>query len=140
MTNSPIKILDADEDPGWQKSYNTGLSEATASVPIRAIDGPVAPTPVAISFASTDAQTIIAAPGVGNRIRICSLFFSSAVNVTVALMSGAATKGTVYGQSFSKDWIQPFTISANEAFVMQATTANQIYGQVCYWVESIDNL
>ena len=23
---------------------------------------------------------------------------------------------------------------------MQATTADQIYGQVCYWIESIDNL
>jgi len=140
MTNSPIEILDENELSRYLKVYNAGLVEATAHVPIHAIDGPSAPTPVAINFASAAAQTIIAAPGVGNRIRICSLFFSAAVNVTVALKSGSTTIGTVYGASFAKDWIQPLKLEANEAFVMQATTADQIYGQVCYWIESIDNL
>lgn len=141
MTNSPIEILDENELSRYLKNYNSGLSEATAHVPVHAIDGPVAPTPVNIDFASADAQTIIAAPGVGNRIRICSLFFSAnVVNVTVVLNSGASPIGTVYGGTFNKDWVQPMKLEANEAFVMQATTADQIYGQVCYWIESIDNL
>ena len=140
MTNFPAKILDADEEPVYQKSYNAGTIGDPA-VPIRSIDGPVAPTPVNIDFASADAQTIIAAPGVGNRIRICSLFFSAnVVNVTVVLNPGASPIGTVYGGTFNKDWIYPLKLEANEAFVMQATTADQIYGQVCYWIESIDNL
>jgi len=95
MTNSPIEILDENELSRYLKNYNSGLSEATAHVPIHAIDGPVAPTPVNIDFASADAQTIIAAPGVGNRIRICSLFFSANVNVTVTLNSRASPIGTV---------------------------------------------
>lgn len=140
MTNNPVEILDENELSVYLKNYNSGLSESTAHVPIHAIDGPVAPTPVAISITSSDAQTIITAPGVGNRIRICSLFFSAATNVTVALKSGSTTIGTAYGMAFAKDWIHPLKLEANEAFVMQATTADQIYGQVCYWIESIDNL
>jgi hypothetical protein len=87
-----------------------------------------------------DEQTIIAAPGVGNRIRICSLFFSSTTNVMVSLKTGSDTIGIVYGEAFAKDWIHPLKLEANEAFVMQVSTADQIYGQVCYWIESIDNM
>jgi hypothetical protein len=140
MTNNPLELLDENELSVYQKAYNSGLNAANALVKITAIDGPVAPTPVAINIESVDAQTIIAAPGVGNRIRVCSLFYSSVGNVTVALKSGSTTIGTVYGAAFAKDWIHPLKLEANEAFVMQAATADQIYGQVCYWVESIDNL
>ena len=61
-------------------------------------------------------------------------------DIIITLNSGASPIGTVYGGTFNKDWIYPLKLEANEAFVMQATTADQIYGQVCYWVESIDNL
>ena len=136
MTNFSDKILNADEDPIYHKSYNMG-TVGDPGVPVRAIDGPTAPTPVNISFASTDAQTIVAAPGLATRLRICSLHLSAAVNVVVQLKSGSTVIGTIYGQSAAKDWIQPLCLGTNEAFVLQATTADQIYWQVCYWAESI---
>lgn len=140
MTNSPIEILDENELSRYLKNYNSGLSESTAHVPIHAIDGPVAPTPLNIDFSSAEPQEIIVAPGVGNRIRVCSLFFSTNTNVVVTLNSGTSLIGTIYGCTFSKDWIHPLKLEANDAFIMQANTGDRIYGQVCYWTESIDNL
>ncbi len=102
-----------------------------------AIDGPTAPTPVAISFASGDAQTIIAAPAVGYRIRITSLFLSAGTDVNVAMKSATTTIGTIYGMAFAKDWIQPLKLGTAEAFVLDATSADQIYGQVCYYTEAV---
>ena len=96
-----------------------------------------APTPVSISFASADPQTIIAAPSAGNRIRITSLFLSAAVNMTVVMKSASTTIGTIYGLSFAKDWVQPLTLGTAEAFILDAVGADQIYGQVCYYVEAV---
>ena len=97
----------------------------------------VIPTNVSISFADNAAQTIIAAPGSGKRLRITSLFLSSSVNVTIAMKSGVNLIGTIYGQSFDHTWVIPMALGTVEAFILDATSADQIYGQVCYYEESI---
>jgi len=135
MTNYPVKILDADEDPVFQKAYNEGTVDIPA-VPIRAIDGPTAPTPVNISFASASPQTLIIAPGVGYRIRITKFVLSSAANVLVYLKSADTVIGTFFGEAISEDYVYPLTLNANTAFVLLIGSADQVYGQVCYWVES----
>lgn len=140
MTNYPAKLLDADENPIYQKSYNEGTA-SIPSVPVRAIDGPSPPTPLNISFASTSNQTLVAAPGVGNRIRVTTLFLSSLVgNFVVSVKSGSTTIATIAGISGLINWVQPLCLTANEALVLQSDTANQIYGHVSYWVESISAL
>ncbi len=142
MTNSPIEILDENELSRYLKNYNSGLSEATAHVPIHAIDGPVASTSLPISFASTDEQEIIAAPGVSLRIRIVflKLFCLSGSNFVVTMKSGADEIGYCGGQADVANYIHPLCLGANEAFNLQSDIADQIYGQVCYWTETIDNL
>jgi hypothetical protein len=115
----------------------TGASTAAKQDTLANVFGPTAPTPVAISFASADAQTIIAAPAAGYRIRITSLFLSAGTDVTVAMKSASTTIGTIYGMAFAKDWVQPLKLGTAEAFVLDATSADQIYGQVCYYVEAV---
>jgi hypothetical protein len=106
--------------------------------PIHAIDGPVAPTPLAISFASSSPQTIIAAPGAGYRIRITFLkLFSLVENFIITIKSGSSAIGYAGGQADVADYIQPLRLNENEAFVLQAVTADQIYGQVCYFIEAV---
>lgn len=115
----------------------TGAATSVNQAITNNIFGPTAPTPVAISFASGDAQTIIAAPAAGSRIRITSLFLSAATDVTVAMKSATTTIGTIYGMAFAKDWVQPLKLGTAEAFILDATTADQIYGQVCYYTEVV---
>ena len=142
MTNSPIEILDENELSRYLKNYNSGLSESTAHVPIHAIDGPIASTPLAISIESTDAQTIIAAPGVASRIRITflKLFCLTGNNFTITMKSGSTTIGYCGGMSDVVNYIHPLCLAPNEAFVLQSDISDVIEGQVCYWTETIDNL
>lgn len=142
MTNSPIEILDENELSRYLKNYNTGLTEGTAHVPIHAIDGPIASTPLAISFASTDAQTIIDAPGVSYRIRITflKLFCLTGNNFTIVMKSGSDDIGYCGGMADVVNYIHPLCIGTNEAFVLQSDIGDAIKGQVCYWVETVDNL
>lgn len=95
------------------------------------------PTPINISFASGDPQTIIAAPGLGYRIRITSIFWSSSFNMNIVMKDGLSTIGTMFGQTFSKDYITPLALSNNSAFIFDAVSADQVYGQVCYYVEAV---
>ncbi len=102
------------------------------------LDAPTAPTPVNISFASGDPQEIIPAPGDGYRLRITSLWLICiGANAIILMKSGASTIGTIYGQAFDKNWIQPLKLNESEAFVLESNVANQIYGQVCYYGEAI---
>jgi hypothetical protein len=106
--------------------------------PVHAIDGPVAPTPLPISIASTTPQTLIAAPGAGYRIRVTYLkLFSLVGDFLVTLKSGSNLIGYAGGQADVADYIQPLKLNTNEALVLQSNTSDQIYGQVCYYIEEL---
>ena len=106
--------------------------------PVHAIDGPVPPTPLPISIASTAPQTLIAAPGAGYRIRVTFLkLFSLVGDFLVTLKSGSNLIGYAGGRADVADYIQPLKLNNNEAFVLQSNTSDQIYGQVCYYIEEL---
>ena len=94
-----------------------------------------------IDFSSASAQTIIAAPGAGNRIRLTRLSLSSGsnpqVNVEIALKSGATTIETVRGDAMVFDYPEHRNLDTNEAFVVQATAADRIIGGVDYYIEAV---
>ena len=94
-----------------------------------------------INFSDASAQTIIAAPGSGNRIRLTRLSLSSGsdpqVNVEIALKSGSTTIETVKGAAMVFDYPEHRNLGINEAFVVQATTADRIIGGVDYYVEAV---
>jgi len=94
-----------------------------------------------INFSSASAQTIIAAPGSGNRIRLTRLSLSSGsnpqVNVEIALKSGATTIETVRGDAMVFDYPEHRNLGTNEAFVVQCTTADRVIGGVDYYIEAV---
>ena len=94
-----------------------------------------------IDFSLASAQTIIAAPGAGKRIRLTRLSLVSGsnpqVNVEIALKSGATTIETVRGDAMVFDYPEHRNLGTNEAFVVQATAADRIIGGVDYYVEAV---
>lgn len=94
-----------------------------------------------IDFPTASAQTIIAAPGVGKRIRLTRLSLSSGgdpqVNVEVALKTGSTTIETVKGAAMVFDYPEHRNLGTNEAFVVQCTTADRVIGGVDYYVEAV---
>jgi len=94
-----------------------------------------------IDFSSDSAHTIIAAPVAGNRIRLTRLSLMSGsnpqVNVEIALKSGATTIETVRGDAMVFDYPEHRNLGANEAFVVQCTTADRVIGGVDYYVEAV---
>ena len=94
-----------------------------------------------IDFSSASAQTIIAAPGAGNRIRLTRLSLSSGsnpqVNVEIALKSGATTIETVKGSAMAFDYPEHRNLGTNEAFIIQCTTADRVIGGGDYYVEAV---
>lgn len=94
-----------------------------------------------IDFSSASAQTIIAAPGSGNRIRLTRLSLSSGsnsqVNVEVALKTGSTTIETVKGSAMVFDYPEHRNLGTNEAFVVQCTSADRVIGGVDYYVEAV---
>lgn len=94
-----------------------------------------------IDFSSASAQTIIAAPGAGNRIRLTRLSLSSGgtpqVNVEIEMRSGASPIETVKGSAMAFDYPEHRNLGTNEAFVLQATTADRIIGGVDYYIEAV---
>ncbi|MFA5409906.1 MAG: hypothetical protein WC343_14125 [Bacilli bacterium] len=94
-----------------------------------------------INFSTASDQTIIAAPGSGNRIRLTRLSLSSGsdpqVNVEVALKTGSTTIETVKGAAMVFDYPEHRNLGINEAFVVQATTADRVIGGVDYYIEAV---
>lgn len=94
-----------------------------------------------INFSTASDQTIIAAPGSGKRIRLTRLSLSSGsdpqVNVEVALKTGSTTIETVKGAAMVFDYPEHRNLGTNEAFVVQATTADRVIGGVDYYVEAV---
>ena len=95
----------------------------------------------AIDFSSASAQTIIAAPGEGNRIRLTRLSLISGstpqINVEIALKSGSTAIETVKGSAMVFDYPEHRNLGTNEAFVVQCTTADRVIGGVDYYVEAV---
>ncbi len=94
-----------------------------------------------IDFSSASAQTIIDAPGAGNRIRLTRLSLMSGgtpqVNVEIALKSAATPLETVKGATMAFDYPEHRNLGTNEAFVVQCTTADRVIGGVDYYVEAV---
>ena len=94
-----------------------------------------------IDFSSASAQTIIAAPGAGNRIRLTRLSLSSGstpqVNVEIEMRSGASPIETVKGDAMVFDYPEHRNLGTNEAFVVQCTTADRVIGGVDYYIEAV---
>ena len=122
--------LTASIDPAGLASETT-LAKLTQKVQLHAN----------IDFSSASAQTIIAAPGSGNRIRLTRLSLVSGsnpqVNVEIALKSGTTTIETVRGDAMVFDYPEHRNLDTNEAFVVQATTADRVIGGVDYYVEAV---
>jgi len=94
-------------------------------------------THVNIDFSNAAAQTIIAAPAAGNRIRIAALELSALFNVEVAMKSGSTTIGTYRGIAIVPTCNVPINLGTAEAFVLQATTADRITGRISYYTEAV---
>jgi len=94
-------------------------------------------TSVNIDFSSGDAQTIVAAPGAGKRIRIVSLDLTAASAVEVAIKSGTTTIRTIQATQYSWNPAIPVNLGTNAALVLDATTATRISGGVSYYVETV---
>lgn len=94
-----------------------------------------------IDFSSASAQTIIAAPAAGNRIRLCQLVLisgaASPINSEVAIKSGSTTIKTVKGSAVVLDFPEHCNLGTAEALVLQATTADRVIGGVDYYVEAV---
>jgi len=94
-----------------------------------------------IDFSDASAQTIIAAPGAGKRIRLTRLSLSSGsnpqVNVEIALKSGTTTIETVRGDAMVFDYPEHRNLDTNEAFVVQCTSADRVIGGVDYYIEAV---
>lgn len=137
-----------------QDTGNTSLSSINGKLP--ALDGGKIPvvatigvaevTPKVqlhthIDFSSASAQTIIAAPGAGNRIRLTRLSLMSGgtpqVNVEIALKSGASLIETMKGAVMVSDYHEHRNLGTNEAFVVQCTTADRVIGGADYYVEAV---
>ena len=94
-----------------------------------------------IDFSTVDAQTIIAAPGASNRIRICHLLImataSTADNSEVLIKSGSTTIKTVVGPVVALDFSEHCNLGTNEALVLKAEAADRVVGGVDYYVEAV---
>lgn len=94
-----------------------------------------------IDFSSSDAQTIIAAPGEGYRIRLCNLLImttaSTADNSEVLIKSGSTTIKTVVGPVAALDFSEHCNLGTNEALVLKAGAADRVVGGVDYYIEAV---
>jgi hypothetical protein len=94
-----------------------------------------------IEFSSSSAQTILAAPGAGYRIRLTRLGLYSGgeppVNIEMAIKFGSRTIETVKGAGMVFDYPEHRNLGTNEALVIQATTADRVIGGVDYYVEAV---
>lgn len=129
------KIIAAPATEAKQDSTNASLSSIDVKLSEKA------QLHANIDFSSASAQTIIAAPGAGSRIRICQLLLmsgaASTVNSEVAIKSGSTTIKTVKGASIALDFPEHCNLGTAEALVLQATTADRIIGGIDYYVEAV---
>ena len=117
--------------PSTEAKQDLIIAEVTPKVQIQ----------VPIDISSASAQTLIAAPGAGNRIRLTRLSLMSGsnpqVNVEIALKSGVTTIETVRGVAMVFDYPEHRNLGTNEAFVVQCTSADRVIGGADYYVEAV---
>ncbi len=98
-------------------------------------------THVKIDFSNSAAQTIIAAPATGYRIRLTRLSLMSGstpqINVEIELRSGATPIETVKGDAMVFDYPEHRNLGDGEAFIIKCTTADRVIGGVDYYVEAV---
>jgi len=135
LADDNLEVLDRNGTTKYIKATGAG-SDADPYVLHRRENFP-ALTHVEIDSESASSVEVIAAPGADTRIRIVSFVVSSAVNVEFELKSGATTIGTYYGASIVLDPQIPINLGTNEAFNLDATTADRIMGSVSYYTESV---
>ncbi len=94
-----------------------------------------------INFSTSGDNTVIAAPGVGKRIRIDHINFIPAAATNIQLKDGVTNYGGVYTllastvvfiENTSQDQHGVIELSDNAAFVMNSTVATQMGGFVKY--------
>lgn len=94
-----------------------------------------------IDFSTVDAQTIIAAPGAGYRIRICHLLImttaSTADSSEIKIKSGSTTIKTVVGPAVELNFSEHCNLGTNEALVLKAEAADRVVGGVDYYIEAV---
>lgn len=119
--------------------YLSGTGTGTSGDPFVPIHKPKfdTSTVIKVDFASTSEQTIIVAPAAGYRTVIQSIFLTCGVNNIVVMKSGSTEIGKAYVYGFSKDYVHGLVLGEAEAFKLTATTADPIYGQVCYYTEAV---
>jgi cytolysin (calcineurin-like family phosphatase) len=120
-----------------------GITQAQLASVVAALDDlktsidPKVLTHVAIDFSSSAAQTIIAAPGAGNRIRIVELDLTALTNVEVAVKSASTTIRTFQFATLAWAPPMPLNLGTNEALALDSVTADRITGGVSYYVEDV---
>lgn len=92
---------------------------------------------IGIDFTSTSGQSIIAAPGVGYRIRLVSLDITAESSIELAVRSGATTIRTFLLTAMVLASPIPMNLGENEALVLQTTAAVRTTGGVSYYTESV---
>lgn len=105
------------------------------------------PSKASISVATSGDQTIIAAPGGGNRIRILGLFLqnTSGSTLTIILKDGATAINGAGFELATKAFLPfsvanalaPLDLSNNAAFVINLSGNLQLSGVVIYTVETV---
>ena len=104
------------------------------------------PTTASINKATSGDQTAIAAPGVGNKIRILSLVLQNtdAAALTIILKDGAtAINGAGWvlpSNGFSPNIahpLAPIDLGNNNAFVINLSANKQLSGYVTYTIEPV---
>ncbi len=124
---------------GWIHTQIESIQTLLANIETKLADikTAVGLTHVNIDFSSSAAQTIIAAPGSGKRIRVTALTLTALVNVELAVKSGSTTIMTL--QFIALDLARPIPINlgTNEALVLDSVTADRITGGVSYYVEDV---
>ncbi len=137
LSNNPVRLQSGDGIPITQtnKALDVNVVGGTAEMAQKV------QTHVNISFATTTAQTIIAAPGSGKRIWLTRLSLMSdsdpQVNVKITLKSGTTAIETIRGATMVFDYPEHRNLGDNEAFVIQCATADPVIGGLDYYVEVI---
>lgn len=141
MSNNPVRLQSGDGIPITQTNKALDVNVVGGITATTAEMAQKVQTHVNIVFATTTAQTIIAAPGSGKRIWLTRLSLTSdsnpQVNVKITLKSGTTAIETIRGATMVFDYPEHRNLGDNEAFVIQCATADPVIGGLDYYVEVI---
>jgi len=145
-TDNKLNFIDSDANTSLDSIDGKLPALVGGKIPVEVTVGVVEATEKVqlhtnIDFSNAAAQTIIPAPGAGNRIRLTRLSLmsgsTSPVNVEIAMLSGATLIETMKGAAMVFDYVEHRNLGTNEAFILDVTTADRIVGGVDYYVEAV---